>query len=83
MKRLIDYGRDDHPEESDSDKAQVAWSVVIMDDCDGCEDLRVSLVLEEIGQAGYGQAAHFSPATTRKLIESLRKALQELGQDEG
>ena len=81
MKRLIDYGRDDHPEDPDSDKAQVAWTVVIMDDCDDCQDLRVELVLEEVGRAGYGQVAHLSTSTARRLSAALVKALRELGED--
>jgi hypothetical protein len=79
VKKLIDYGRDDHPEDADSDKAQVAWSVAILDDCDGCDGLRVELVLEEVGQAGYGQVAHLAPGTAQQLSSALLKALKELG----
>lgn len=81
VKKLIDYGRDDHPEDADSDKAQAAWSVAILDDCDGCGELRVELVLEEVGQAGYGQVAHLAPATARRLCIALSKALKELGEE--
>jgi hypothetical protein len=81
MKKLIDYGRDDHPEDADTDKAQAAWSVAILDDCDGCGDLRVELVLEEVGEAGYGQVAHLAPATARQLCNALGNALSELGED--
>jgi hypothetical protein len=81
VKKLIDYGRDDHPEDADTDRAQAAWSVAILDDCDGCADLRVELVLEEVGQAGYGKVAHLAPATARQLCDALRKALKELGED--
>jgi hypothetical protein len=80
VKKLIDYGRDDHPEDADTDKAQAAWSVAILDDCDGCDDLRVELVLEEVGQAGYGQVAHLAPATARRVGNALSKALKELGE---
>ena len=80
VKRLIEYGRDDHPEDADTDKAQIAWAVAILDDCDGCDDLRVELTLEEVGHAGYGQVAHLSPATARALGEALNRALKELGQ---
>ena len=80
MKKLIDYGRDDHPED-DPERAQSAWSVAILDDCDGCEDLRVEVVLEEVGQAGAGQVAHLAPATARRLQAALGGALRELGED--
>jgi hypothetical protein len=83
VKKLIDYGRDDHPEDAHTDKAQAAWSVAILDDCDGCSDPRVELVLEELGQAGYGQVAHLGPATAGQLCTALRNALQELGEDVG
>jgi hypothetical protein len=81
VKKLIDYGRDDHPDDADSDKAQSAWSVAIFDDCDGCEDLRVELVLEEVGRPGYGQVGHLAPATARRLCTALIKALKELGEE--
>jgi len=82
MKKLIDYGRDDHPED-DEEKAQTAWSVAILDDCDGCDDLRVEVVLEEVGRAGYGQVAHLSPSTARRVQVALVSALKELGEDVG
>jgi hypothetical protein len=78
MKKLTDYGRDDHPAD-DPEKTQLAWAVAIMDDCDGCEDLRVELTLEEVGQPGYGQVAHLSLASARKLRAALTTALKELG----
>jgi hypothetical protein len=78
VKKLIEYGRDDHPEDADTDKAQAAWSVAILDDCDECTDPRVELVLEEVGQPGHGQVAHLAPATARHLYNALSKALNEL-----
>jgi hypothetical protein len=80
MKKLIEYGRDDHPED-DADKQQAAWAVAILDDCDECGDLRIELTLEEVGRPGYGQVAHLSVATARQLRAALAKALTELGQD--
>ena len=80
MKKLIEYGRDDHPEDEDSDKSQAAWAVAITDDCVDCGDIRVELTLEEVGRAGYGQVAHLSPDGARRLGEALAKALRELGQ---
>jgi hypothetical protein len=80
MKKLIDYGRDDHPVGADTDKAQAAWSVAILDDCDGCGGVRVELLLEEVGQAGYGQVAHLAPGTAARLLNALHNALRELGE---
>ncbi len=80
MKKLIEYGRDDHPEGEDGDKSQAAWAVAIMDDCADCDDVRVELTLEEVGRPGYGQVAHLSPEGTRRLMSALAKALRELGQ---
>ena len=81
MKKLVDYGKDDHPddEQDQGDKSQVAWSVAIMDDCAECADVRVELTLEEVGRPGYGQVAHLSPEGARRLRASLAKALKELG----
>lgn len=80
MKKLIEYGRDDHPAD-DEEKAQLAWAVTIMDDCDECNDLRVELTLEEVGKPGYGQVAHLSPDGARRLRGAITTALKELGQD--
>jgi hypothetical protein len=80
VKKLIEYGRDDHPEEQDGDKAQTAWAVAIMDDCADCGDVRVELTVEEVGRPGYGQVAHLSPGTARRLHAALAKALGELGE---
>lgn len=82
MKKLIEYDRDDHPETEDGDKAPMAWSVVITDDCPDCADVRVELTVEEVGRAGYGQVAHFSVDGARRLREALVRALEELGQRE-
>jgi hypothetical protein len=82
VKKLIEYGRDDHPEAEDGDKTQSAWAVAIMDDCIDCADLRVELTTEEVGQPGYGQVAHFSPDGARRLRAALGQALRELGEPE-
>jgi hypothetical protein len=79
MKKLADYGTDDHPAD-DPERAQAAWSVVLLDDCDGCQDLRVELTLEESGQAGRGVVAHLAPATARRLRAALATALREMGE---
>jgi hypothetical protein len=79
MKKQIDYGRDDHPED-DPERQQQAWAIAILDDCDECGDLRVELTVEEVGRAGYGQVAHLSIETTRRIRAALANALKELGQ---
>jgi hypothetical protein len=79
MKKLADYGTDDHPA-GDLERAQAAWSVVLFDDCEGCDDLRVELTLEEAGQAGRGVVAHLAPATARRLRAALGTALREMGE---
>ncbi|MBA3654572.1 MAG: hypothetical protein H0W70_10305 [Actinobacteria bacterium] len=79
MKKLVEYGRDDHPDDDD-EKAQLAWAVAAMDDCDECGDLRVELTVEEAGRAGTGLVAHLSPATARRLRAALAGALREVGE---
>ena len=82
MKKLADYGRDDHPAD-DPERAQIAWAVAVLDDCDGCNDLRVELTVEELGRPGSGLVAHLAPQTARRLHASLRTALREIGEDVG
>ena len=79
MKKLADYGRDDHPPD-DAERAQVAWAVAALDDCDACNDLRVELTVEEVGRPGAGLVAHLSPATARRLVQALNLALREIGE---
>lgn len=79
MKKLVGYGRDDHPD-NDPDRSQVAWSVAVLDDCDACGDLRVELVVEDVGRAGAGVVAHLAPATARQLRLLLAAALREIGE---
>jgi hypothetical protein len=80
MKKQTDYGRDDHPSD-DPERSQLAWAVAIFDDCEGCDDIRVELTLEEVGRPGYGMVAHLSPKTTRQLRKALTNALGEVGED--
>lgn len=79
MKKLADYGRDDHPEE-DPERAQVAWAVAALDDCDLCGDIRVELTLEEVGHPGTGLVAHLSPQTAKRLVTALNLALRDIGE---
>ena len=80
MKTLADYGIDDHPP-NDPERAQVAWAVAVLDDCDECADVRVELTVEEVGSPGTGLVAHLSPDTARRLHRALRTALREVGED--
>jgi hypothetical protein len=80
VKKLADYGRDDHPAD-DPERAQMAWAVTVLDDCDGCADLRVELTVEEVGRPGSGLAAHLAPETARRLRTALTTALREVGED--
>ena len=79
MKKLADYGRDDHPD-GDPERARLAWAVALLDDCEECDDLRVELTLEEAGAPGAGLVAHLAPATARRLRAALAAALREMGE---
>ena len=79
MKKLADYGRDDHPEDDD-ERAQLAWAVAVMDDCDECGDIRVELTLEEAGHPGTGLVAHLASASARQLRAAIATALREVGE---
>ena len=80
MKKLADYGRDDHPAD-DPDRAQIAWAVAAFDDCDECADLRVELTIEEVAGQGAGLVAHLAPDSARQLRAALATALREMGED--
>ncbi len=80
MKKLADYGQDDHPG-GDPEHAQLAWAVVAFDDCEGCGDIRVEVTLEEIGRPGTGLVAHLAPESARRLRRALTTALREVGED--
>ncbi len=82
MKKLADYGADDHPPD-DPERAQAAWTVALFDDCEGCDDLRVELTLEEAGRPGAGVIAHLAPETARRLRASVAAALREMGEPPG
>ena len=82
MKKLADYGLDDHPDD-DPERARMAWAVAAIDDCEECDDLRVELTLEEAGKPGAGLLAHLSPTTARRLRAALATALTEIGESPG
>lgn len=79
MKKLADYGRDDHPAD-DPERATMAWTVALLDDCEECDGLRVELTVEEVGSPGTGLVGHLAPATARRLRAALATALREMGE---
>lgn len=84
MRRSIDDAVDDHPAD-DEERPGVSWAVALSDDCEGCGDgeLRVVLTVEERGRAGTGLVAHLAPATARRLRAALAAALTEIGEPTG
>ncbi len=77
----MDDATDDHPE--DEDKAAASWSVALLDDCDGCGDLRVVVTVEPAGEHGRGVVAHLAPENAVRLRRALATALREIGVDPG
>jgi hypothetical protein len=82
MRRSIDDAADAHPP-GDDDKPPASWMVQLLDDCDECGDLRVSLTVEDLGGAGQGVVAHLDPAGARRLRGAIADALREVGEDPG
>jgi len=82
MKKLADYGTDDHPAD-DPERVPITWIVAALDDCDECAELRVELTVEEAGKNGAGLVGHFSPDSARRLRAALATALREMGEDPG
>ena len=82
MKKSIDFSFDDHPAD-DEERPRVAWAVAVVDDCDGCGDLRVELMIEDEGASGTGLTAHLSPSTARRMRSALGVALREIGEEPG
>ena len=82
MRRFVDDAADDHPAD-DEEKAPASWSVALLDDCDGCEDLRVVLTVEPVGEHGRGVVAHLAPENAVRLRRALATALREIGVDPG
>lgn len=82
MKKLADYGLDDHPGD-DPERARLAWAVAVLDDCEECDEVRVELTLEEEGRPGAGHVGHFAAESARRLRAALATALREIGEDPG
>ena len=80
MRKLADYGADDHPAD-DPERTRIAWAVAVLDDCEGCEGPRVELTVEELGRPGAGLVGHLAPETARRLRAALTTALREIGED--
>lgn len=78
----MDDATDDHPA-GDEEKAPASWSVALLDDCEGCEDLRVVLTVEPVGEHGRGVVAHLSTENALRLRRALATALREIGVDPG
>ena len=84
MRRSIDDAVDAHPaDDPDEDKLPAFWLVQLLDDCEACDDVRVSLTLEDVGSAGTGVVAHLDAAGARRLRVALADALREIGEDPG
>lgn len=79
MKKSIDFALDDHPDGDELPGS--AWAVAITDDCEGCNDLRVELNVEERGRNGEGLTVHLSPASAKRLAAAIASALKELGSE--
>jgi hypothetical protein len=82
MRRSIDDAADAHPP-GDEDKPTASWMVQLLDDCEACGDLRVSVTVEDLGGAGLGVVAHLDPTGARRLRVALADALREVGEDPG
>lgn len=82
MKQSIDFSLDDHPDD-DEERVRTAWAIAIVDDCDGCADVRIELTLEERGRSGEGVTGHLAPASARRVRRALAAALREVGEDPG
>lgn len=82
MRRSIGFAFDDHPDD-DEERPRSYWAVAIVDDCEGCEDLRVEVTMEEEGASGTGVSSHLSPDSARRLRGALATALRELGEEPG
>lgn len=83
MRRSIDDALDDHP--PDDELPPVSWMVGLNDDPEASDDgsPRVSVTLEERGQAARGIVAQLAPVTARRMRAAIAAALREIGEDAG
>jgi len=77
---LIGHGLDDHLRDENHEKAQSAWTVAVLDDCDGCGGVRIEVTVEEVGGAGGSEVAHLSTDGAHHLRQALTKALAEISE---
>ena len=82
MRRSIDDAADMHGP-GDPEFPPAWWLVQLLDDCDACDDLRISVTLERRGEAATGVVAHLDPDGARRLRGALADALREVGEDPG
>jgi hypothetical protein len=82
MRRSIDDAADAHPA-GDADQPPASWMVQLLDDCDACGDLRVSITLEPVGHAAFGVVAHLDPDGARRLRAAVAAGLREIGEPPG
>jgi hypothetical protein len=81
VRKFIEEGSDDHP--ADDDKSAMNWVVAVIDDCDGCNDLRVVVTIEERDRKGTGLVAHLGADGARRMRAAVASALREIGEDPG
>jgi hypothetical protein len=83
MRRSIDDSLDDHP--ADDEFPPVSWMVGLNDDPEASDDgsPRVSVTLEEQGQAARGVVAQLAPETARRMRAAIAAALREIGEEPG
>jgi hypothetical protein len=83
MRRSIDDALDDHP--VDDEFPAVSWMVGLNDGPEASDDgePRVSVTLEERGDAARGVVAHLAPETARRMRSAIAAALREIGEAPG
>jgi hypothetical protein len=68
--------------DDDEHATPISWTLAVSDDYTDLQP-RVVLTVEELGRAGYGLVAHLTPDKARRLRDTLRRALREIGEDAG
>lgn len=81
MKKSIDFQLVEPPP-GDDDLPPMSWIVGVADVFDDGAP-RVFLVLEEQGQAGYGQTVHLDATQARALRAAIAAGLREMGEEPG
>jgi hypothetical protein len=81
MKKSIDFQLVEPPP-GDDDLPPMSWIVGVADVFEDAVP-RVFLVLEEQGQAGYGQTVHLDATQARAVRAAIATALREMGEESG